>query len=372
MRNPGTAAVLAACLVACPIALAPAPAHAGIDLLELPARMSPQAARSLLLDVAWAGERLVAVGERGIVVTSDDGGTTWRQSAVPVSVTLTAVAFPTPEAGWVVGHDGVVLHSTDGGRSWVKQFDGEQANALLLAAARDGLEAVKADTNADPTARADAEWAVEDAEAGAAFGPSRPLLGLHFDGPQDGFVVGSYGQIFRTRDGGKTWTFAGRGIENPEGYHYNAIDRLPSGDLVIPGEAGRVYLSTDDGATWRTLETGQFGHVYGVLPVASGTHPEGLLAFGFGGRILRSDDRETWVRVEAPEARSLVSGRREGGRIILYDALGARLASDDEGRTFTRIADPGMRPLASVTAGGGDMVAAAGVGGVRVLPQASQ
>ena len=53
------------------------------------AQPSPLATASLLVDVARAGERLVAVGERGHVVLSDDGGETWRQSgSVPVQTTV--------------------------------------------------------------------------------------------------------------------------------------------------------------------------------------------------------------------------------------------------------------------------------------------
>lgn len=354
------------------LAAAVAPAQAGIDLLELPAHKSPRVAASLLLDVVWAGpHRLVAVGERGIIVLSDDDGASWRQASVPVSVTLTAVAFPTPELGWAVGHDGVILHSADGGASWRLQFDGAHANAQRLAVAEERLAAVAADPTADATALGDAEWAVEDAKAAGEFGPSQPLLGLHFDDAENGFAVGSYGQIFRTRDGGQTWTFAGRGIDNPEGYHYNAITRFPSGALVMAGEAGRVYRSPDDGATWQRLETGQLGHVYGVLPVAAPDGGEGLLAYGFSGRILRSDDLETWSVVPAPPAKSLIAGRREAGTIILHDALGASLASTDGGHSFKLLTPPGLRPLAAVTPDDTGRLAAAGIGGVRVCPQAA-
>jgi hypothetical protein len=38
-------------------------------------------------------------------------GRQWRQASVPVSVTLTAVSFATPQLGWAVGHAGVVLHT---------------------------------------------------------------------------------------------------------------------------------------------------------------------------------------------------------------------------------------------------------------------
>ena len=106
-------------------------AAAYVDVLDLPAKPSALARQSPLLDLAQAGKRLVAVGQRGHILYSDDDGRHWQQAGVPVSVDLTAVAFPSPEQGWAVGGDGVVLHSADGGASWQKQLDGRQINALL-------------------------------------------------------------------------------------------------------------------------------------------------------------------------------------------------------------------------------------------------
>ena len=45
----------------------------------------PLAAKSVILDVALAGDRLVAVGERGHIVLSDDYGMTWRQVPCPTN-----------------------------------------------------------------------------------------------------------------------------------------------------------------------------------------------------------------------------------------------------------------------------------------------
>ena len=89
-----------------------------------------------MLAITRAGARLVAVGERGSILLSDDSGVSWRQAKVPVSVTLTAVQFPNAKAGWAVGHLGVVLHSADGGETWAKQLDGREAASLVLEAAK--------------------------------------------------------------------------------------------------------------------------------------------------------------------------------------------------------------------------------------------
>ncbi|WP_295719731.1 YCF48-related protein, partial [uncultured Halovibrio sp.] len=101
-------------------------AHGVGDVLEVPALETDLAAESLLLDVEYAGERLVAVGERGHIVYSDNGGESWTQAEVPVSTTLTGVDFPegNTEEGWAVGHSGVILHTSDGGETWNNQFDG--------------------------------------------------------------------------------------------------------------------------------------------------------------------------------------------------------------------------------------------------------
>ena len=95
------------------------------------ALIMPKAQSSLLLDIAAAGDRLVAVGERGHILYSDDGGRSWKQARVPTSVMLTRLSFISASTGWAVGHDGNILLSTDGGLNWVLQRDGVSDQALI-------------------------------------------------------------------------------------------------------------------------------------------------------------------------------------------------------------------------------------------------
>ena len=44
-----------------------------------------------------------AVGDRGVIWHTDDGGSTWRQQASPVSCNLSAVFFVDNKRGWAVG-----------------------------------------------------------------------------------------------------------------------------------------------------------------------------------------------------------------------------------------------------------------------------
>ena len=146
---------------------------AAVDVpLKTPAMQVSAAQNGVLIDLARAGTRLVAVGERGLVVFSDDNGQSWHQASVPVSVSLTAVQFVDAQQGWAVGHAGVVLATRDGGEHWTLQLDGVRVAQLEL-------EAAKAEqaTAANPD---DALARVQTAERLVADGADKPFLALQF------------------------------------------------------------------------------------------------------------------------------------------------------------------------------------------------
>ncbi|MCY1347004.1 Ycf48-like protein [compost metagenome] len=351
------------------------PATADVDLLSLPAMKSEKATGAIMLAANHAGERIVVAGERGIILYSDDDGRSWSQADVPVSVTLTALHFLNEHSGWAVGHDGVVLHSGDGGRSWSKQVDGYRLNEIvradaeeLVRQARSSIEVAGGETEESLQALEQAEFILDDVMAGAQFGPSRPLLGVWFDNANDGYVVGANGQIFLTRDGGGTWMSAARRLNNPEALHYNGIVVGEGGDKFLAGEGGKVYRSHADG-TWQTFDTGYSGALYGVLPLKDDAGSEILLAYGFGGNILRSmDGGETWTRIETKDkVATLVSAQRmDSGEVLLLAQDGSLLESDDAGLTFTaRRSASGMRVAAMVRLAEGHALLMTGIGGVH-------
>lgn len=363
--------MLACLALAAPLAL-PLQAHAVKDRLDTAAFVGPKAAGAMMTDVVRAGSRLVAVGEHGIILYSDTNGKTWRQAEVPVSVTLNAVHFPAPRTGWAVGHDGVILRSADGGVHWSKQFDGNQANALVLAAARqrEAEARTAAAGTAEQAALREAERALEDAQAGAKFGPSRPLFDVWFKDESEGTVVGAFGQIFHTADGGKTWAMWGDRLANPDGLHLNAISATPQGVLLIAGEAGKVYRSVDGGVSWKTRDTGYAGQLYGVMGIEREAGRETLIAFGFGGRVFRStDDGASWNRVALEESRPLVAGQiLPDGRIGLLSYDGRVWIGDGQGQGFKSASDKAGMAVAAFAPVGVSAFILAGEKGTRIVP----
>lgn len=319
-------------------------AHGVEDVLEVPAMETDAAADTLLLDVERAGDRLVAVGERGHIVYSDNGGQNWTQADVPVSTTLTGVDFPEGNAqqGWAVGHSGVILHSSDGGENWQHQFDGRDGIPKVVAYYEEQVEAMEAEIEAaeDEQRISDLKWELDDlvytrdilAEDLEKFGPSQPLLDVWFRDAEYGIAVGAYNLAYRTEDGGETWEAIVGEINNPSRFHLNGITRVEGGDLYIAGESGFVYHSEDDGKTWETLEPGYPGSFFGVV----GTGDGGVLAYGLRGNVYRSENGEEWTSVDSGTERTLNTGHvNDKGEIAIVANDGAVIYSDDGGKTFS-------------------------------------
>lgn len=380
LKNTGVAALLTAATLSCAFAQG---AKLAKDPLEIPAPMIPKAATSTMLGATTAGSRIVAVGDRGVVITSTDDGANWTQSKVPVSVTLTAVRFASPSIGWAVGHDGVVLNSQDGGLNWTRQLDGNGINPQMIAAAKTKMEAAQAAADAAPAAKKDAAMEAldnatrlfDDTEAGARFGPSRPLLDAWFKDASTGYVVGSYGQLLKTTDGGKSWNFIGSGINNFESLHYNALTGTADGKVVVVGEQGRVYLSRDEGATWKEVPTGYRGHLYGAIAMRTPAGTDVVLAYGFRGNIFRLEGNGTqWTQVDSGTRESLVgSFVTPAGFIVLVDQVGRVIVSVDQGKTFVEFMKTSLPAVTGLTFNAAQSkIALPGKGGVKVFDFAKQ
>lgn len=209
------------------------------SLKPQPALTAPLAAKYRLIDITNTGERLVAVGQRGNIVISDDGKH-WKQVASPVNVMLTRVRFLDAQRGWIVGHDGAILHSADGGKSWRLQHYNAEA---------------------------------------------RQLYDILMLDAQNGIAVGGYGSYLVTGDGGNTWTAQASPLSELA-LHLNTLIRLSDGTLFIAGEKSLMAWSSDQGATWQMLNSPYTGSFFGAVPLNEG----GVLVYGMRGRVYMSKD----------------------------------------------------------------------------------
>ena len=287
---------------------------------------SPKAAKGLMIDVVHAGKRLVAVGDRGHILYSDDQGATWTQAKVPTRQLLTAVFFVDDKQGWAVGHDAQILASTDGGATWTQQYQDLKRES--------------------------------------------PLLDIWFNNANHGLAVGAYGALIETTDGGKTWADVSDRLDNEDQFHLNAISFIKDAGLFIVGEQGSMFRSSDDGQTWEKLEGPYEGSLFGVISTAQ---PQTLLAYGLRGNLYRSTDfGTTWEQVELKAARGALEFGLSGatllddGAIVVVGNGGSVVVSHDDGVTFSVFNRPDRISLSAVTAAGNANLILAGQGGVRV------
>jgi photosystem II stability/assembly factor-like uncharacterized protein len=274
--------------------------------------------RLLLTDAERAGQRIIAVGDRGYVVFSDDQGRSWKRAQTPPAPLLTAVDFVDDQVGLAVGHDSVILLSRDRGESWTQVF--------------------------------------------SAPAEQRPLLDVLFRTSERAIAVGAYGAYYESADGGKSWT-ARKVIADDK--HLNAILEAGDGHLVILGEAGTILLSADAGATWSPVPSPYKGSLFGGVIANDGS----VIAFGMRGHIHRSTDKgRTWTQVDNASVASLMGGDKlPDGALVVAGTAGTALVSRDNGRSFVPVASGTTRAFAKAILGGPNEVLLLGEAGARAV-----
>ena len=266
-------------------------AHAGqpeapAELQQLPARATSYATNEMLLAATRAGDRLVAVGDHGTVVISDDGGRTFRQAkSVPTRATLTSVSFADKYNGWAAGHWGTILHTTDGGETWTLQRTDTTTDRPLFAIhAADASHIVAAGlwslvvVSDDAGGRWQEVQLPSPPDGGRA---DRNLLGA-FSDAKNLYLAAERGLVLRSADFGKTWSYLATGYK---GSFWAGI-ALKDGVLLVGGLRGTIYRSADAGKTWQAIDSATKSSITGFAETA-----DGIIAVALDGVVLTSADR---------------------------------------------------------------------------------
>ncbi len=314
-RAAPAAALMIAAVLTLSILLPVSKAETTPDDMEW-AEMARLAPESLLLGAAEADGRIFAVGDRGHILVSEDGGATWVQARVPARSMLNAVTAIDGKQAWAVGHDSVILHTSDGGKTWERQY-----------------------------------WAPDDA---------CPLFDVWFEDANHGFAVGAYAYVLETKDGGKTWEQ--RDLDEEERHWYKLVE-ASDGTLFVGAEFGTVFRSKDKGTTWEALSTPYGGTYFGAATLKDGT----LMIFGMSGKIFRSVDAgESWEPIVVDRTSGLQTGLQlADGTLIIAGLGGTILVSKDDGKSFRMANRPDRLGIASLVEVGSNGLLLVGEGGIH-------
>lgn len=275
-------------------------------------QIQPLAASSLVLDIAHAGQHLVAVGERGHVLVLNDK---WQQVPTPTSVQLTKVFFLNEKLGWAVGHDATILHTQDGGQTWSLQMQSTKIE--------------------------------------------KPFLDVLFLNEQEGMAIGAYGLFYRTRDGGANWTeefheellaeedvsyLAELKNSDQAAYlterasllpHFNRMIALKDGRLLLVGELGLVAMSADKGQNFTRTGFDYDGSMFNAIQLQ-----DAVYVMGLRGHVFKADlSLAQWDEIDMP-VKSSINGVMAASETSLYLVGNAgiviQLNQDDSSSIVTR------------------------------------
>lgn len=245
------------------------------------------------------GNQGVAVGDRGMLLATEDGGTSWDIHSLDTTTdsgNAMLALFDVALAGerWlVVGQMGLVRYSDDRGQTWKTSESGTHERLLGVSSNEAGLAvAVGSFGTIRLSFDAGATWEGAGIMASEFVDEAHDphLYDAHVTAEGTIFVIGEFGLILRSSDRGETWEAVHRGDVSLFALHMRS-----DGASYAVGQNGTVLRSRDVGESWQPLETGLNANLLGVHASADGT----ITIPGMRHMIVSDDGGETWHQVTA-------------------------------------------------------------------------
>jgi photosystem II stability/assembly factor-like uncharacterized protein len=198
------------------------------------------------------------VTERTHILSTDNGGKTWKIAFKDKDYILKSISFCDQLHGWAVGEYGYTYYTKDGGMTWEKQCG----------------------------------FCTVSAETGELIGGQYLFEVVAFD-PKTAWAAGIDGYVTRTMDGGVTWEPVKTGAPVTQLFCLGS-DRK---ETIMIGGKGAFLSSHDGGRSWKTPEFSppiDYGWLYGIAQRGS----SGFAAVGRQGWIYLSEGKTaTWKRI---------------------------------------------------------------------------
>lgn len=224
----------------------------------------------ILFDISFApGQDSVgyAVGMKytynanGVVIKTTDAGDTWSTILGGEGNTqdgLEAVAFITPDTGFIGGWNDYLAKTTDGGTTWTTMSVGSGNWYFMDLEFRDsnnGIAASKLNGGGSAvyvTSDGGSTWTT-------ATGISSEIIDLAYADATTVYAVGIDEKIYKSTDGGLNWSTIFTGTST---YYFMGVDFVDDFG-VVGGEDGKRYSTTDGGNSWSNSATG-YENLYGA------------------------------------------------------------------------------------------------------------
>lgn len=275
-----------------------------------------------------------AVGSRGTVLQTLDGGNTWKARGASTEDIVRDIFFIDDQNGWLVCEVNVyqlktnedprayLMKTTDGGKTWNRiQIKGFDVDAILVRAVftRNGRGWVFGEAGSIYTTHDGGEtWTKLKSPT------RRLLLGGTFIDDDRGWIVGAGATIIQTSDGGETW-YQPTLPQVEKSIRFTATSFVDNRKGWAVGSAGNLYRTINGGRTWQRQESGIEVDLFDVKFVSA---LEGWAVGAEGTIISTRDGGEHWATEKSntvhPLERVFFTDRNRGwavgfgGTVVAY------------------------------------------------------
>ena len=295
---------------------------------------------------------IMYIATNDYIYKSRDEGTTWEKISGGMShsrVIALAIDPRFPATIYAGTKGDAIYKSYDGGHRWVAQknglddvtvtsvvnqilFDPNDGNRLFAATT---MGVFASDDGGDTWKKRMAGMTDILMVVTLAINPQRP----------DVMYAGTSGGVFKSTDRAKTWAKANQGLVSPEllsssrALMVNAIHVDPgTPDLVYAATLNGLYKTTDGGSSWTRIGLGLPDQMISVMNIS----PRGTLYVAGRQGLSRSDDQGmTWkqinVGLESSNIRSLAIAPQDAKTLYLGTNGSGLYRSHDGGETWHRI-----------------------------------
>jgi photosystem II stability/assembly factor-like uncharacterized protein len=227
-------------VVACMSLLSAAGCHRDIEMLPLADQKIYVSDK--FFDVAvLSDKRAIVIGYGGKIIETEDGGFTWKQIDGGTDKALYSIDFASDgNTGWIVGQEGLILRTTDAGKHWTRQRTDLWMDPLCK----------------DPEER---QYRAGDPEATPC--QHAYLFAVSVVDANVAHIIGDKSTYTYTTDGGKTWNTRTLKVASDQEIGEDQILAFEDPVLYdvefrdakrgyIVGEFGKIYYTQDGGVSF--------------------------------------------------------------------------------------------------------------------------